>query len=68
MTQVVILDLVNTKLAVGQVLIAEKGNKYFKTKITSIQIDDKSVSEVMNGEIGLKLETKISSGTTLWTE
>lgn len=66
--QIVILDLVNTKLTVGQILIAEKNNKYFKTKITSIQVDDKSASEVTNGEIGLKLETKISKGTTLWTQ
>lgn len=66
--QVAILDLVNTKLSVGQILIAEKGNKYFKTKITSIHVEDKSVNEVLNGEIGLRLETKISNGTTLWTE
>ena len=66
--QVVILDLISTKLTVGQVLIAEKNNKYFKTKINSIHVDDKSVNEATNGEIGLKLETKISNGTTLWTE
>lgn len=66
--QVVILDLVNTKLTVGQVLIAEKNNKYFKTKITSIQVDGKWVNDVANGEVGLKLETKISNGTTLWTQ
>lgn len=65
---VAIIDITNIKLKVGQTLVAEKNNKYFKTKITSIQVDDKSVSEVENGEVGLKLDTKISNGTTLWTE
>jgi hypothetical protein len=65
---VVIIDVKNIKLKIGQTLVAEKNNKYFKTKITSIQMKDKPVSEVENGEAGLKLDTKISNGTTLWTE
>ncbi|RZK04838.1 MAG: hypothetical protein EOO46_16275 [Flavobacterium sp.] len=66
--QVVILDLNDTKLSVEQILIAEKDGRYFKTKIVSIQIDNISVTEVCNGEAGLKLDTKISKGSILWTE
>lgn len=65
---VAIIDIKNINLKVGQLLIAEKHNKYYKTKITSIQVDNKSVNEVDNGEVGLKLDTKISNGTTLWTK
>lgn len=64
---VAIIDITNTKLEVGQTLVAEKNSKYYKTKIMSIQIDDKLVNEIENGEVGLKLDTKISNGTTLWT-
>jgi hypothetical protein len=66
--KVAIVEVAGTKLEIGQVLIAEKKDKFFKTKILSIQVDNKDVAEIENGEIGLMLDRAISNGTTLWTQ
>jgi len=65
---VIILDITNIKLKIGQALLAEKNNRFYRVKITSIQLDNKPATEVENGEVGLGLDTKIANGTTLWTE
>jgi len=65
---VVIVDINKIKLKVGQVLTVEQNNKYFRAKIITIHIDDKLVNEVENGEVGLKLDVKITSKTILWTQ
>lgn len=65
--QVVILDILNENLKVGQTLILEKNDRFTKTKIESIQVDGKSATDVTKGEVGLKLNDKVSKGTIIWT-
>ncbi len=62
---VVILDIVDICLSVGQTLIIEKDNRYRKLKIHSIQVGGQSVSKIDNGEVGLKLDGKVSKGSVL---
>lgn len=65
---VIILEIDNVKLKVGQTLIAKYSSRHFKTNITSIKLNDKFVNEVKDfkGEIGLEVDSKISKGTTFY--
>lgn len=64
---VVILDISNTEIKVNDTIIIEKGGAYSKAKIISLQLDDKAVQTATNGEVGIKLDVKISKNSTLWT-
>jgi len=65
---VVILDILNTEIKVNDTIIVEKGGAYTKTKIISLQLDDKAAQKATNGEVGIKLDMKISKNSTLWTQ
>lgn len=66
-SHVVVLNITNQALEVGQTLILEKGDKFFKVQIQSIQVNGKFVENVSDGEVGLKLTAKVSKGTNIWT-
>ncbi|MGD0710680.1 MAG: hypothetical protein ABR968_05810, partial [Bacteroidales bacterium] len=65
--QVAVIQLTNTKIKIGDTIILEKDNRFTKTKVVSLQLIDKDVNEVINGEVGIKLDSKITKGSTLWT-
>jgi hypothetical protein len=66
--QIAIVDLINTKIKVGDTIILEKNSSYRKTKILSIHLNNINVDEASDGEVGIKLESKITKGTNLWKE
>ena len=65
---VVILNILNTEIKVNDTIIIEKDGKYSKTKIVSLQVDNKNVSKVANGEVGIKLDLKVFPKSTLWIQ
>ena len=65
--KVVILEISNTEIKVNDTIIIEKGGAYLKAKILSLQLDAKGVQKATNGEVGIKLDIKISKNSTLWT-
>lgn len=65
---VVILELSNTEIKVNDTIIVEKDGAYTKAKIISLQLEDKEVNKATGGEVGIKLDIKISKNSTLWTQ
>lgn len=65
---VAVVNLLNTKINVGDTVILEKDYTYNKSKILSLQLNDIEVMEAIIGEVGIKLDRKISKGTILWKE
>ncbi len=66
--QIAIVNLSNTKIKVGDIIIVEKENSFSKTKVISLQVDNKDVNETENGEVGIKVDIKIAKGAILWKE
>lgn len=64
---VVIIELKNIDLKVNDKIIIEKRGSYASAKILSLQLNNKDVQQVKNGEVGIKLDLKISKNVTLWT-
>lgn len=64
--EVCIVNISNINLSIGEELILEKNGQFKKANIESIQLNGKPVSFANNGEIGLKLNTKIKKKTKLW--
>lgn len=64
---VVIVDLINIDLKVDVKIIIEKRGSYISAKILSLQLNNKDVKQVKNGEVGIKLDLKVSKNVTLWT-
>ena len=64
--KVVIINLNNIKFSIGDTLIINKDNQYFKVKIVNIQLNDTNVKEADNGEVGLELNKKISRNSGLY--
>lgn len=56
---VVILNIVGTKIKVGDEVLVRKDEKYFRRIIKSIQVNDQNVLEASNGEIGIELEEPV---------
>jgi hypothetical protein len=65
--QIAIVDIINTKIKQGDNLLLERDGIFKRSKIISLQLDGKDVPEVLNGEVGIKLDQKITKGTTLWS-
>ncbi len=63
---VAIINL-TTKISVGQTLIGQKNDRFFKITILSIQLDDKNVTSTENGEVGIMLDVPVTIHTKLWT-
>ena len=61
-----ILKLNNSEIRVGDEIYGQKGGKWTQTKITSIQLDDKNVDSVQDGEIGIATETELEKGVEIF--
>jgi len=64
--QVCIINIQNTELIVGDILLVEKDSKISKVTILDIQEDNKSVKSANNGELGLKLNAPIKKNSKIW--
>jgi len=64
--KVCIINIEDTELKVGDILLVEKDNKFSKVTIIDIQENDKSVKSANNGELGLKLDTSIKKNSKIW--
>lgn len=63
---IVILKLKDTFIAKDDILIAKKNSEFLKLKIISIQLDDKDVEYISEGEVGIKLDRSINKGSELF--
>lgn len=63
---VCILELNETEIKVGDEILIEHNNRFTKSIISEIKVNDDEVEKVKNGEVGIKLEDKIYSGSTMW--
>ena len=57
-----ILILNNVKLEVGKMIYAKKDGKWICTSIVSIQLNDKDVDQVDNGEVGIVTDIELEKG------
>ena len=57
-----ILKLNDFKVEVGDDIWARKDEKWVKTKIISMQLNDKDVEYASNGEIGIVTEIELEKG------
>ena len=57
-----ILTLNNVKLEVGKMIYAKKDGKRICTSIVSIQLNDKDVDQVDNGEVGIVTDIELEKG------
>ncbi|MNV97937.1 hypothetical protein D3C71_1931250 [compost metagenome] len=56
---VVVVDLQESTLRVGDVLVAKKNSHYTKHVIESLQVDDSDVQDACGGVVGVKVGSKI---------
>ncbi|MBI5403738.1 MAG: hypothetical protein HY959_10090 [Ignavibacteriae bacterium] len=63
---VFIINLNNTKIFKGQEIFIEKNDKFKKSKILSIQFNDKEIEEIESGEVGIKIDSNIKKGSKIW--
>lgn len=61
-TKAGILTLNNVKLEVGKMIYAKKDGKWICTSIVSIQLNDKDVDQVDNGEVGIVTDIELEKG------
>lgn len=64
--QVVIIDLTGQELKKGDKLIISSADRYTEATIVSLKQDDNSVDCADNGEVGIKLDTKVKKENELW--
>ena len=57
-----ILMLNNIKIKVGDEIYARKGERWIRTQITSIQLNDKNVDCADNGEVGMVTDIELEKG------
>jgi len=57
--KIVILNLKNTLIAVGNQLLIETNKQFFFVKILSLEVSDADVKSATDGEIGIKLDKAI---------
>lgn len=57
-----ILRLTDFELSVGEELWAKKDEKWIRTSIISMQLDDKDVKKANNGEVGIVTECELEKG------
>lgn len=61
-----ILNVTDTKLETGAELLVQKNGSYFTAKIQEIKVNDKIVTEIDNGEIGIMTDIRISKKSRIW--
>lgn len=61
-----ILKLNNSEIKVGDEIYGQKGGKWIRTKITSIQLNDKNVDSAKDGEVGIATETELEKGVEIF--
>ena len=61
-----ILKLNNSKIKVGDEIYAKKGEKWIRTKIVSIQVNDIDVKCADNGEVGIVTDIELEKGFELF--
>ncbi len=59
--EVIIIDVNNTKISIGDSLLIEKNHNIKLVKIISLKINDKSVTEAVNIESGIRLSEKVEN-------
>lgn len=65
--QVIILNLNNTEIKVGDILYVElKGKIIDKVNIQSIELNDKNIESANNGEVGVKIDKTIKKGSKVY--
>ncbi|EHQ02039.1 hypothetical protein [Gillisia limnaea] len=64
--EVFILNIDGIKLKTGDTLYIEKNKKFQKLTIIEIKLDDKIVTEISNGEAGIKGTIKVSKNSKVW--
>lgn len=64
--EVFIININGTTLKTGDTLYIEKNNKFRKMTILEIKLDDKIVTEISKGEIGIKGNIRVSKNSTVW--
>ena len=57
-----ILKLNNIEVKVGDEIYAQKGERWIRTKIVSIQINDKNVDSANDGEVGIVTDVELEKG------
>lgn len=57
-----IMTLNNVRIKVGDEIYAKKGERWIRTQITSIQLDDKNVDCAYNGEVGIVTDMELEKG------
>lgn len=64
--KVFILNIDNIKLKTGDTLYIEKNSTFQKLTILEIKLDDKVITEISKGEIGIKGNIKVSKNSKVW--
>ncbi|SMD44164.1 hypothetical protein SAMN00777080_2779 [Aquiflexum balticum DSM 16537] len=64
--EVFIININGTTLKTGDTLYIEKNNKFRKITILEIKLNDKIVTEISKGEIGIKGNIRVSKNSTVW--
>ena len=57
-----IIKLNNVGIKVGNEIYARRGEKWIRTKIVSIQLNDKNVDYADNGEVGIVTDIELNKG------
>jgi hypothetical protein len=57
-----ILTLNNVRIKVGDEIYAQKGERWIRTQITSIQLNDENVDCADNGEVGIVTDIELEKG------
>ncbi|MBD2394898.1 hypothetical protein H6G11_11610 [Cyanobacterium aponinum FACHB-4101] len=65
---VAILNIENITINQNSSIIICNDDKWFKAKVLEIQLNGQKVDEVSNGEIGIKLDQKITKKSILWLQ
>lgn len=66
--KVAILQINNIFLSKGASIIVCNEDRWFRTKIVEIRLNDKTVESISKGEIGIKFSHSISKKSELWLE
>jgi hypothetical protein len=64
--EVFILNLDDIKLKIGDTLYIQKNTKFQILTILEIKLDDKIVTEISKGEVGIKGNIKVSKNSKVW--
>lgn len=64
--EVCVVNVTNMELNISDEILVEKDGVFQKNIIEGIQLNDKQVSSANNGELGLKLKSKIKKKSKLW--